>query len=306
MRGLLNYYAVNGAGSSNQSTGAGWGQFLSSYSVPSAGIAVNAIHTFRPNLINEFTWGINHSHQIVAANDSTSPCTGSINSIATGSALPYSCSQLNNPNLKGPAGEAVTFPNFFPGANGLNLIPNVSFGSGGGFSVQSGGQAPPGTLPSFGYDSRWPFSGTDQLSSVTDNLTWIKGKHTVKAGFYFEFVDRNVSVYSTYNTAGTFYFASDTANPNDTNNPFSNALVGSAFAYGTDSKKQTNHGRYSTYETFVQDTWKVNRRLTFDVGLRIQSIGPFTDQGATLGFFSATASIRRRWASFVPRTQFGG
>jgi hypothetical protein len=289
VRGLLNYYAVNGAGSIDASTGAGWGQFLSSYSVPSAGIAVNAIHTFRPNLINEFTWGINHSRQIVAANDSTSPCTGSINSIPTGSALPYSCSQLNNPNLKGPAGEAVTFPNFFPGANALNLIPNVSFGSGGGFSVQSAGQAPPGTLPSFGYDSRWPFTGVDQLSSVTDNLTWIKGKHTVKAGFYFEFVNRTDSVYSTYNTAGTFYFGSDTANPNDTNNPFSNALVGSAFAYGTDNKKQTNNGRYSTYETFVQDTWKASRRLTFDIGLRIQSIGPFTDQGATLGFFSAAA-----------------
>lgn len=292
-RGLQNYYATHGVGSLLQATGAGWGQFLSTYGVPSAGIAVNAIHTFRPNLINEFTWGINRSHQIVAPDDD-SPCSGTISALATGASLPYGCSQLTNPNLKGPGGQAVTFPNFFAGANILNLIPNVNFGSGGGFSVQQAGAGIPtvtnvSSTPGFGYDSRWPFNGTDQISSITNNVTWIKGTHTIKAGFYFEYDSRNVSVYSTYNTAGTFYFAPDTANPNDTNYAFSNALTGAAFAYGTDNKKQINHARYATYEIFLQDTWKVSRRLTLDLGLRIQSIGQENSTGATLGLFSASA-----------------
>jgi hypothetical protein len=293
VRGLSNYYATIGAGSLLQASGAGWGQFLSTYGVPSAAIAANAIHTFRPNLINEFTWGINRSHQIVGPNDE-SACTSGIQSIGTGNALPYTCSQLSNPNLKGPAGQPTSFPNFYPGANYLNLLPNVNFGSGGGFSVQQAGAGIPtvnnvSSTPGFGYDSRWPFNGTDQISSITDNVTWIKGAHTIKGGFYFEYDSRNVSVYSTYNTAGTFYFAPDTANPNDTNYAFSNALTGASFAYGTDNKKQINHARYATYEFFIQDTWKVNRRLTLDLGLRVQSIGQEYSSGASLGLFAQSA-----------------
>jgi hypothetical protein len=292
VRGLQDYYAVIGAGSLLQASGAGWGQFLSTYGVPNVGIATNVIHTFRPNLINEFTFGINRSDQIVNADDTTTACaSGAIGNLASGQALPYSCSQLTNPNTIGPNGQKVSFPNLFPGANTLNTLPNISFTSSGfgtnPFSVQSGG---PGIsdVPSFGFDSRWPFNGTDQITTITDNTTWIKGKHTVKFGYYLEHDSRNVSVYNNFNTNGTFYFASDLANPNDSGYPYSNALLGTAFAYGADNKRQVNHSRYTTHEFFLQDTWKINRRLTLDYGLRVQSIGQETDKGATLGFFQTS------------------
>ena len=281
---LQDYYATHGAGSLLQSAGAGWGEFLSTYGVPNANIAANVVHTFRPNLINEFTAGINRSFQIVDADDN-SPCTAGISSIAPGKALPYTCSQLTNPNLKGPSGQAITFPNFFPGGNDLNLLPNINFGTGGGFSQQTAPTQGVSNAPGFGYDTRWPFRGTDQITSITDNVTWIKGTHTVKAGFYLEHDSRNVTIYNNFNTPGTLYFGSDRANSNDTNYAYSNALIGSMFAYGVDNKRQINHSRYTTYEMFVQDTWKVSRRLTLDIGLRIQSIGPETDKGADLGFF---------------------
>src|SRR2546422_8249235 len=43
--------------------GDGWGQFPHSYHNPSAGAAMTYVHTFRPNLINELTTGINRNHQ---------------------------------------------------------------------------------------------------------------------------------------------------------------------------------------------------------------------------------------------------
>jgi len=43
--------------------GDGWGQFPHSYFIPSQGFAGTWIHTFRPNLINEFTAGQNRAHQ---------------------------------------------------------------------------------------------------------------------------------------------------------------------------------------------------------------------------------------------------
>ena len=129
------------------------------------------------------------------------------------------------------------------------------------------------TFPSFGFDSRWPFDGTDNLATFTDNITWIKGSHSIKTGFYFEHDARNVSVYSVYNTAGTYYFGSDLGNPVDTGDPFSNALTGNIYGYGQDNLKQQNRARYKQTEFFVQDTWKVMRRLTLDYGARFSRLG---------------------------------
>jgi hypothetical protein len=107
----------------------------------------------------------------------------------------------------------------------------------------------------------------------------------LKVGIYVERMARNVSVYSVYNTAGSYYFGSDRASDLDTGFPYSNALMGSIFAYGDDNKKQVNHARYNQIEWYVQDTWKVVRRLTLDLGLRFHRIGDLYSAGATLGLF---------------------
>ena len=53
--------------------------------------------------------------------------------------------------------------------------------------------------------------------------------------------------------------------------------------------KQTNHARYNQWEWFAQDTWKVSRRLTLDLGMRFQIIQPAYSEGATLGLFNGSA-----------------
>ncbi|HZL56736.1 MAG TPA: hypothetical protein VFC21_06635, partial [Bryobacteraceae bacterium] len=187
-------------------------------------------------------------------------------------------------------GQTLALPTIFPAsANYLNLLPNVNFGLPSGFSASSSPTGVP-SLPGFGFDSRWPFDGTDNLLTFTDNVTWIKGPHTIKAGFYFEHDARNVSVYSVYNTAGTYYYGSDLGNPVDTGNPFSNALTGNLYCYGQDNLKQINRARYKQTEFFVQDNWKVSRRLTVDLGVRFQRLGALYEApGETQGVFSAAA-----------------
>ncbi len=252
--------------------GSGWGQYASNYDIQSAGAAYTVVHTFRHNLINETTAGINRGTQKTYAADlETFKATNDVSV------------------LKGPDGKTIALPHFF-NANSLNLLPNISFGTN---SPQSAGQtvtAPPG----FSVDSRWPFQGTDQLTNITDNLTWIKKAHTVKAGFYFEHDSRNVSVYSTYNTNGTYWFGSDTANPNDTGYAYSNMMLGTVQAYGEDNGKLTNHARYNQVEWFIQDTWKASRRLTFDLGIRFQILQPTYSQGATLGLFDGGTYDRKK------------
>lgn len=250
--------------------GGGWGQFASNYDIQSAGISLTVIRTLRTNLINESTVGINRAHQGVAA--SSPEKFKSVNDLSA---------------LKGPNGAVVSLPHFFNG-NYLNILPNISFGTNG---AQSAGQAVT-SAPGFSYDSRFPFNGTDQLTNFTDNLTWIKGRHNVRFGMYFEHDSRNVSVYSTYNAAGTYWFGSDTANPYDTGYAYSNLLTGTVQAYGEDNTKLANHARYSQFEWFWQDSWKIHRRLSLDLGMRFQVLQPTYSKGGTLGLFSGSAYDR--------------
>jgi hypothetical protein len=79
------------------------------------------------------------------------------------------------------------------------------------------------------------------------------------------------------------------ASPVDTGYPFSNLLLGSLYGYGEDNKKQTNHARYNQLEWFAQDSWKLHRRFTVDVGLRFHIMGALRTGGQTLTIFDPKA-----------------
>ncbi len=279
VRLIQDYQAVDGYAGTVGPAGGAWGQFPHSYHVQAAGAAATAVYTFSPTLINEFTWGVNRGKQGVNPLDQAT-------STAIGGTKTYTENLLP---LKNASGQPIPLPRIFTSSNVLNLLPQVNFGFPSGFTPQSSGQVvgsgTNGNAATFGHDSRWPFIGTDTVQSVSDKVTWIKGSHNVKAGIYFERMARNVSVYSVFNTAGTYYFGSDRAAALDSGYPFSNALLGSIFAYGDDNKKQVNHARYNQLEWFVQDTWKLGRRLTLDGGLRFYRVGDLYSANANLGFF---------------------
>ena len=64
VRLMNDYQGDRGIGATLNSTGL-WGQLPTDYGIQSAGASVTVIHTFRPNLINEFTAGVNRAHQTV-------------------------------------------------------------------------------------------------------------------------------------------------------------------------------------------------------------------------------------------------
>jgi hypothetical protein len=191
VRLIQDYFGESGYGTRLAPAGGSWGQFATTFAFPSAGGVITLIHTFRPNLINEFTAGVNRSHQITAADDPK-----------------YANSLLP---LKGADGKVISLPNFF-NVNPYNLLPNINFGTSG---AQTAGQTVTNP-PRFGWDSRWPYEATDTLYNLTNNVTWVKGPHNMKAGLYLEFDARGSTNFSTNNVAGTYYFGTDGANPNDT------------------------------------------------------------------------------------------
>ena len=277
---LQDYQAQNGYNTTVGPQGGAWGQFPTSYHVQAVGAIGTIVYTFSPTLINEFSWGINRGKQGV------DPLTDTSSNTNNGGARDYADSLLP---LKDSSGKALTLPRINQTSNILGLLPGVRFDfPATGFSAQSSGQGISGA-PVFNNDPRWPFTGTDQLMTIQDKITWVKGTHMLKAGFYYERMARNVSVYSVYNAAGTYYFGSDRASSLDTNYPYSNALLGSIFAYGDDNTKLVNHAHYSQFEWYLQDTWKVSRRLTLDYGMRFYRVGDLNSERNTLGLFDTSA-----------------
>ncbi len=141
------------------------------------------------------------------------------------------------------------------GANPFNYIPTMSFGN--SFAGTSG-------------DNRYPFFGTDTHYNLQDDITWVKGTHSLKAGFYFEKVSRNgpAGGGSLGGWNGNINFQGSSINPNDMNLGIANAYYGVFQSYTEGSAHPNGYDRFHSEEWFVQDTWKTTRTLTLDIGIR--------------------------------------
>ena len=115
---LQDYQAVDGYAGTVGPAGGTWGQFPHSYHVQSAGRGGDVVYPFSPNLMNEFTWGINRGKQGVNPLDSPlSPHTGGTQT--------YDDNLLP---LKDANGKPIALPRIFQGSNVLDLLPQVNFG----------------------------------------------------------------------------------------------------------------------------------------------------------------------------------
>jgi hypothetical protein len=245
-RGIQNYEAYKGDFNFVLASDV-WPQFPIKYQIESRGLVSTLIHTFDPTLTNELTFGVNRALQTV--------------------------NPLNQEGLdRNDRTElGLTLPQLNPAINPLNLIPNATFGG----IIQN--------APQLNIEQRFPFFGTNNIWNWSDNLSKIWGSHNLKAGFYLEYTTRNAARASAFN--GTFNFDNNVNNPLNTGHPFANALIGSVNAYTEADGKLDGHARYKNVEWFVQDNWKVTRRLTLDYGLRFYYIQPTISAGDNLTYF---------------------
>jgi len=95
---------------------------------------------------------------------------------------------------------------------------------------------------------------------LVDNLTWIKGKHTIKTGFEMRY-SLNKDEFS-QSGGGSFTF-----NDRATRSGMAAFLLGWTSS-AAQSKPDLLEARTDYYGVYVQDDWKVARNLTFNLGLR--------------------------------------
>ncbi|HTM47434.1 MAG TPA: carboxypeptidase regulatory-like domain-containing protein [Bryobacteraceae bacterium] len=148
-----------------------------------------------------------------------------------------------------------------PANNPLNLMPVMSFGGVVGAA-------------SLGYDGRFPFNGARNVYNISDNVSKTLGAHTLKAGVFFERMRQRDGPWAN-NFTGNFDFGRNVNNPLDSGYAYANAILGVFNSYTEASAHPVSRIYSRGVDFFLQDTWKISRKLTLDYGARFAWFEPF-------------------------------
>jgi hypothetical protein len=158
----------------------------------------------------------------------------------------------------------------------------------------------PNILPTFaigGYQQLGSPASTaaDFSTSVTeaaDSLTWVKGRHTLRAGFDWRW--ERLNVVQPPSPSGIFTFnqlGSNQPGATNTGMPFASFLLGQVQTFSIDVQRSQIQERAHVQEYFVQDEWKANDRLTITPGLRYTLNFPSTEINGQTAVFNLQQQV---------------
>jgi hypothetical protein len=211
--------------------------------IPGRSFATGATWIISPTMTNEANWGFTHNSILIDEN---------------GNVLRRSTSGINLPVL-------------YPNAVQRDYIPAVSFN---GTRITAS--------PAFGTGNA-PFINYNTTIDISDNLTKVWGKHTLKAGLYMQRSRKDQTSFA--NANGSYNFGDNPSNPYDTGYGFSNALLGVYNTFTQASNYINGMYRYWNIEEYVQDTWKITPNLTLDYGMRTAWYQPQYDSSLQASTF---------------------
>ncbi len=211
---------------------------------PGISLVTNLTATMSPTLLNEFvfSYGSNHLH-------------------------------LFNTGTAWQRPASMTMTGIFE--NGFNgTIPQISLGGNGNFYFA----IDPGYLP---------WTNSNPTYAYHDTLTWTKGQHNWQFGAYLAAIQKNEPAQEEPNgslsfggNASTAYSeVSNSGGPfSSTGNPLADLLVGYIANFSQPNRNLKYYNRYKVLEPFVQDDWRVTKKLTLNLGLRVSLYGSYYER----------------------------
>ncbi len=249
---------------------------------PGRTLAASFTSTLSPTLINEFSfsWGSTSPSKYFGQRN-CDYCPGGVD------ALLYPRTQ----------DVGINYPYLFPGTKlDPDKIPNISLQ---GFTAVN--------------NAAYPGSWNDFVFLWSDNVTKVTGNHTFKAGASVERSGMNdriqlsfASAPATTNQNGSFRFTD--ARPGSgatTGHSAANALLGLFDDYTEFGAKPNTKWLAMGYDAFVQDSWRLARTLTLELGMRYSLWQPWGTTNRAMASFNpefydpATAPVIDRAAGFV-------
>jgi len=145
---------------------------------------------------------------------------------------------------------AVNPPLLFSGGNADNRLPAVNFSNGIGAS----------------YDpSNYPWLNGYANYQVRQDVSWTTGRHSWKFGGMYMFATKYQELFG--HTEGNYTF-----DGTYTGVGFADFLLGYAASYNELAVQDSGHWANNTFALYAKDDWRVNNRLTLNLGLRWEGI----------------------------------
>jgi hypothetical protein len=124
----------------------------------------------------------------------------------------------------------------------------------------------------------------ENIYTVADNLSRVFGSHTLKVGV--ELQHRRFFHITEVPPRGNFSF-----NGQYTGNSIADYLLGIPSTAGGAAGSSRSNYRSNFLGLFVQEDWRVNQRLTLNLGLRYEYGAPWKEQSNQEGFFDPTTGL---------------
>ena len=203
---------------------------------PAYSYVIHATHAISPSLLNEIAFNYNGNRIHI---------------------IPYAATGLKSlalPSCSTPCDFSKA--RLFTGPNNLNRMPDVDLQNptGANFEISS-----------------WPWINSANDYQIRDDVSWTRGAHQFKIGGSWAIYKKGQDLFG--QTQGHLTFAGDNSATqinaqSFTGNSFADFLLGTPSGYNELAVQ--NHGLWNnvSWAAYVQDDWRVNNRLTLNLGLR--------------------------------------
>jgi len=175
--------------------------------------------------------------------------------------VPFAGAGLSSLSL--PAGYDGTNSRLFSGPNNDNRIPNIDLGGSTGTKFEI---------------SNWPWHNVADDYQIRDDISWTKGSHQLKFGGSWALYKKVQDLFGV--TQGAFNF-----DGTYTGNDFADFLLGNAKTYTELGVQDSGKWNNTSWAAYVQDNWRVNRRLTLNLGVRWDGVPHTYEANNRMGNF---------------------
>jgi len=216
---------------------------------PSYSGVIHATYTISPTLLNEAAFNYNGNRINI---------------------IPFAGSGLTSLAL--PTGYVSTNSRLFTGPNNLTRIPNIDLNGG---------------INSHFEISSWPWRNKADDYQIRDDISLTKGAHQLKFGaswaIYKKVQDLFGTTQGSFNFDGTF--TTPTNGKSSAGNDLADFLLGTSKSYSELAVQDSGKWNNVSWAAYVQDNWRVNRRLTLNLGLRWDGVPHTYEANNRMGNF---------------------